>query len=648
MAEFGMRQTKLPTEIIVMVLSELTHAEAWRLRILCSTVNDWVHNVLVKRALQSSSLVARSPASFIFYEAPDSVHGLRFSFLQKHGSSAIFQARTTEKRELELFHQKTYLHIVAHLSNNHDPIIIRHLKVKELSLDRDSMTLQCNWRNLLTSAFNMSARQRVDQAQSIRPQYVWQPAKIDGMPGKWRKGLSWLHTESQGEQTSNLSCNFTSDLESNYLVSSASQRSSSTTSSSQHMYGLVAYESASGTTSGSQGSTRGTQSSNSNLTQVTNVTHISTTSHGSSSLFSSSQLSQINVVPQSSPPRHDGRFTTMPEDTGLSILNSISVYQDSSCSSNPSQRPSGEGSRSSILDNLGLDGTKLNPAPTVDDDDDDDGAPGPSSPPARNSASETQITVVNRYTLVIGPEEPADRERSPPAVASSPMSESLYTQSATIRPALRGGGSSPLGVLEEEDSDQGEDGYGDRDTSYMLASEHDVSRMLVPDDEFEDELGDQGASRCEDPKEDETETQPDDILLPIARCGELGRTDSKSSVPDSQATTLEGTDSIGYAQSQAHSFMTDATDVEVISVYSLDEKERRMRTVLSDDAYAASASMKLGETRSLPVLSRPSTRVSPRLTLSPEARKVRPRRDTGLSTSSLPVPPSDVETEEDF
>ncbi|ELU35606.1 hypothetical protein AG1IA_10364 [Rhizoctonia solani AG-1 IA] len=53
------------------------------------------------------------------------------------------------------------------------------------------------------------------------------------MPGKWRKGLSWLHTESQGEHTSNLSCNFTSDLESNYLVSSASQRSSSTTSSSQ-------------------------------------------------------------------------------------------------------------------------------------------------------------------------------------------------------------------------------------------------------------------------------------------------------------------------------------------------------------------------------------------------------------------------------
>ncbi|KAF8751459.1 hypothetical protein RHS01_08172 [Rhizoctonia solani] len=580
MAEFGMRQTKLPTEIIVMVLSELTHAEAWRLRILCSTVNDWVHNVLVKRALQSSSLVARSPASFIFYEAPDSVHGLRFSFLQKHGSSAIFQARTTEKRELELFHQKTYLHIVAHLSNNHDPIIIRHLKVKELSLDRDSMTLQCNWRNLLTSAFNMSARQRVDQAQSIRPQYVWQPAKIDGMPGKWRKGLSWLHTESQGEQTSNLS-----SLQLDYLQQPAYARLGHPVFELQldPGYKRHAY-----------------------------LHHIP---RKLESLFLFPALPDQRRPPVFSP-RHDGRFTTMPEDTGLSILNSISVYQDSSCSSNPSQRPSGEGSRSSILDNLGLDGTKLNPAPTVDDDD-DDGAPGPSSPPARNSASETQITVVNRYTLVIGPEEPADRERSPPAVASSPMSESLYTQSATIRPALRGGGSSPLGVLEEEDSDQGEDGDGDGDTSYMLASEHDVSRMLVPDDEFEDELGDQGASQGqgEDPKEDEAETQPDDILLPIARCRELGRTDSKSS-------------------SQAHSFMTDATDVEVISVYSLDEKERRMRTVLSDDAYAASASMKLGKPGRFQFFLGRLPGVSPRLTLSPEARKVRSRRDTGLSTSS--------------
>ncbi|EUC57201.1 hypothetical protein RSOL_211160 [Rhizoctonia solani AG-3 Rhs1AP] len=39
---------------------------------------------------------------------------------------------------------------------------------------------------------------------------------------------------------------------------------------------------------------------------------------------------------------------------------------------------------------------------------------------------------------------------------------------------------------------------------------------------------------------------------------------------------------------------------------------------------------------------------SPRLTLSPEAPRVRSRRDTGVSTSSLPVPPSDVETEEEF
>ncbi|CEL62934.1 hypothetical protein RSOLAG1IB_10585 [Rhizoctonia solani AG-1 IB] len=591
MADFDTRRTKLPTEIIVMVLSELTHAEAWRLRILCSTINDWVHNVLVKRALQSSALIARSPASFIFYEAPDSVHGLQFSFLQKHGSSAIFQARTTEKRELELFNQKTYLHIVAHLSNNNDPIIIRHLKVKELSLDRDSVTLQCNWRNLLASAFSMSSQQRVNQAQSIRPQYVWQPARIDGMPGKWRKGLSWLHTESQ--------------------VSSASQRSSSTTSSSQHMYGLVAYESASATTSGSHGSAQGTQSSHSSLTQATNVTHISTTSHGSSSLFSSSQLSQINVVPQSSPPRHDGRFTTMPEDTGLSTLNSISAYQDSSCSSNPSQRLStgSDGRGGSILETLGLDGNKLNPAPALNDD------LGSSIQSVRSTTPEMQITVVNRYTFVVGPEEPADRERSPPPVASSPMSESLYAQSATIRPALRGGGSSPLGVLEEEDCNEGEDA----DASYMLASEHDVSRMLVADSEFEEEVD----GEDEDLGDDEVETQPEIGPSQVRECGELGRTDSKSSVPESQGTTFEGTDSVGYARSQTLSFMTDITDVEVVSAYSVDEKERRIRTRLSDDLYDASASVKLGETQSLPLLPRQTTGINPRLTLSPESRRRR-------------------------
>ncbi|CAE6454896.1 unnamed protein product [Rhizoctonia solani] len=613
MAEFGMRRIKLPIEIIVMVLSELTHAEAWRLRILCSTVNDWVHNVLVKRALQSSSLVARAPGSFIFYEPPDAVHGLRFSFLQKHGTSAIFQAMT-ENREPESFNQKTYLHIVAHLSNNGDPIIIRHLKVKELSLDRDSMTLQCNWKNLLTSAFNMSPRQRTSQAQAISPQYVWQPARIDGMPGKWRKGLSWLHTESQ--------------------VSSSSQRSTSTTSSSQHMYGLVAYESASGTaSSASQGSTRGTQSSQSNLTQVTNVTHISAASHGSSSLFSSSQLSQINDVPQSSPPRHDGRFTTMREDTGFSILNSLSAYPDSSCSSGPSQRPAGEGGRSSVLETLGLDGNKLNPAPEVDDE------PGPSSQPIPNS--ETQITFVDRYTFVIGPEEPADREHSPPLVASSPMSESLlHTQSATIRPVLRGGGSSPLGVLEEEDGDEeGEDG----DLSYMLASEHEISRMLVADDEFEDEDGGEGEYTAEHESETQEEDQPKNPGY-----GELGRTDSKSSAPESQGTTIGGTDSIGYTLSETQSFMTDATDVEVFSVCSVDEKERRMRTKLSDDVFAASGSPRLGETKSLPLPPRPGTNVNPRLTLSPEAPRMRSRRDTEVSTSSLPVPPSDVETEEDF
>ncbi|CAE6420183.1 unnamed protein product [Rhizoctonia solani] len=616
MAEFGMRRTKLPIEIIVMVLSELTHAEAWRLRILCSTVNDWVHNVLVKRALQSTSLIVRAPASFIFYEPPDAIHGLRFSFLQKHGTSAIFQAKTTEKRELESFSQKTYLHIVAHLANNGDPIIIRHLKVKELSLDRDSMTLQCNWRNLLISAFNLSPRQRISQAQATRPQYVWQPAKIDGMPGKWRKGLSWLHTESQ--------------------VSSSSQRSTSTTSSSQHMYGLVAYESASGTTSSaSQGSTGGTQSSNSNLTQVTNVTQISTASHGSSSLFSSSQLSQINDVPQSSPPRHDGRFTALPEDTGISILHSISAYPDSSCSSGPGQRHAGEGGRSSVLETLGLDGSKLNPAPEVDDQ------PGPSNQPVQ--ITETQITVVNRYTFVVGPEDPVDRERSPPLVASSPMSESLlHTQSATIRPAMRGGGSSPLGVLEEEDCDEeGEVG----DTSYMF-SEYDVSRMLVADGEFEDE--DEIGEEDNDPGQEESETQEETPYGSYPRYGELGRTDSKSSAPESQGTTLGGTDSIGYALSQTQSIMTDTTDVEVFSVCSVDEKERRMRTKLSDDAFAAAHSLRLGETRSLPLPPRPAVALSPRLTLSPEAPRVRSRRDTGVSTSSLPVPPSDVETEEEF
>ncbi|CAE6480564.1 unnamed protein product, partial [Rhizoctonia solani] len=521
MAEFGMRRTKLPIEIIAIILSELTHAEAWRLRILCSAVNDWVHNVLVKRALQSSALVARAPASFIFYEPPDAVHGLRFSFLQKHGTSAIFQAKTSEKREMESFNQKTFLHIVAHIPNNDDPIIIRHLKVKELSLDRDSMTLQCNWRNLLISAFNLSSRQRISQAQAIRPQYVWQPAKIDGMPGKWRKGLSWLHTESQ--------------------VSSSSQRSASTTSSSQHMYGLVAYESPSGTaSSGSQASTRGTQSSHSNLTQVTNVTQISAASHGSSSLFSSSQLSQINDVPQSSPPRHDGRFTAMPEDTGLSILNSISAYPDSSCSSGPSQRPAGEGDRSSVLETLGLDGSKLNPAPEVDD------KPGPSNQAIQNT--ETQITVVDRYTFVIGPEDLVDRERSPPAVASSPMSESLlHTQSATIRPAIRGGGSSPLGVLEEENDDEEAEGGN---TSYMLASEYDVSRMLVADSDFEDEAEEENGSG-----EEENDTQEE---IPVGnRSGyrELGRTDSQSSAPESQGTTLRGTDSVGYALSQTQSIM---------------------------------------------------------------------------------------------
>ncbi|KAB5587914.1 hypothetical protein CTheo_8645 [Ceratobasidium theobromae] len=606
MAEFGMRRTKLPIEVIAMILSELTHAEAWRLRILCCAVNDWVHNVLVKRALQSTALVARAPASFIFYEPTDAVHGLRFSFLQKHGTSAIFQAKTSDRREIEAFNLKTHLHIVVHLANSGDPIIIRHLKVRDLSLDRDSMTLQCNWRNLLISAFNMSPQQRSNQAHSIHPQYVWQPAKIDGLPGKWRKGLKWLYTESQ--------------------VSSASQRSTSTTSSSQHMYGLVAYDSASGTTS-SQASTRGTQSSQSNLTHVT---HISAVSHGSSSLFSSSQLSQINDVPQSSPPRHDGRFSTLREDTGLSLLNSISAYPDSSSSSGPGRPADTDGAHgpSSVLRTLGLDGTRLNPAPAVDE-------PGPSNTQIETLTAETQYTVFKRYQIVFGPEEPTDRERSPPLVASSPMSESLlHTQSATIRPAMRGGGSSPLGVLEEEEYEEGEEGG----MSNML-SEHDVSRMLIAEDELDDGvyLGNETEDENEQDHEDEGEPG----------WGQLGRTDSKSSAPESQGTTLGGTDSSGYPLSHSHSMLSDITDVEVVSVQSLDDKERIMRVKLAGDALDAAGSPRLGETKSLPLAPRTAkvAEIDRRLSMSPEGMKMRMPQGM-LSSSSLPLPPSDADPED--
>ena len=76
---------------------------------------------------------------------------------------------------------------------------MRHLKVRDLSLDRDSVTMQCNWRNLFVQIFNMSLQQRSDQALATSPLYVWQPAKVDGMPGKWKKGMKWLYTESQGE-----------------------------------------------------------------------------------------------------------------------------------------------------------------------------------------------------------------------------------------------------------------------------------------------------------------------------------------------------------------------------------------------------------------------------------------------------------------
>ncbi|CAE6403986.1 unnamed protein product [Rhizoctonia solani] len=212
------------------------------------------------------------------------------------------------------------------------------------------------------------------------------------------------------------------------------------------MYGIVAYESAPGTTSsGSQASTRGTQSSRSNLTRATNITHISAGSHGSSSVFSSSQLSQIDDVPQSSPPRHDGQFATMGEDTGLSMLNSITTYPDSSSSSDPGQRPTDEDHRSSVLVTLDLDSSKLNPTLDVDD------KPGPSHQAVQSTGA--QITYVNRYTFGIGPEEPTDCKRSPPLVASSPMSESLlHAQSATIRPAIRGDGSSPLGGTDSKSS----------------------------------------------------------------------------------------------------------------------------------------------------------------------------------------------------
>ncbi|KAF8601267.1 hypothetical protein BDV93DRAFT_545942 [Ceratobasidium sp. AG-I] len=627
MADFRMRRVKLPIEVIAMVLSELTHAEAWRLRILNSAVNDWVLNVLVKRALQSTALVARAPGSFIFYEPPNSVHGLRFSFLQKHGAFAIFQAQSKDQRELvEDFKKKSLLQIVVHSDNNADPLVVRHLKVRDLSLDRDSVTMQCNWRNLFVSIFNMSLQQRSDQALATSPLYVWQPGKVDGMPGKWKKGMKWLYTESQ--------------------VSSASQRSSSTTSSSQHLYGLVAYDSASATTtsSSSQASAQHTHSQFSTTSAHLNFTG---TSNASSSLFSSSQLSQIGDVPQSSPPRHDARFGLgMREE--LSMLHSISAYPDSSCSSGPSRPPEVEGgSGSSVLKTLGLDGTKLNPAPDVD--------PAP--------AGDEREVVVERYTAYAFSPGVEEGGRSPLPVASSPMSESVsLAQSATIRPVLRGGGSSPLGVLEEEawseegkaeEGDEGEGG-GEGDMSYMLASERDVSCMLFAEDSGDFAGADQDA--------EEVEGEEGEYEYEYGELRGLARTESKSSGPESQGTTLGGTEAL----SRTHSGMTDTTDVEVV-VGSVDEKERVLRAKLGDDAIELEEAAEIGvETRvrlgveaegrtgvgspalggvmSLPLAPRVAVvdDVLQRFSMSPEVRRVR-RED--LVVSADVVPPEDEEEE---
>ncbi|KAG9097945.1 hypothetical protein FS749_005048 [Ceratobasidium sp. UAMH 11750] len=412
-----------------MVLSELSHAEAWRLRILNSAVNDWVLNVLVKRALQATALVARAPGSFIFYEPPGSVHGLRFSFLQKHGAHAIFQARISpDDREVQEFKKKTHLQIVVHIDNNRDPLVIRHLKLRDLSLDRDSVTLQCNWRTLFVAAFNMNPQQRCDQALATSPLYVWLPAKIDGMPGRWKKGVTWLYSDSQ--------------------ASTVSQRSTSTASSSQHLYGLVAYDSGSGTTTSS--------SSQSQHTHISHITHV--TNNTTSSGFSSSQLSQIGDVPQSSPPRHLGMMVSH-----TNMLHSLSVYPDSSVSSDPSRPPdvADGGSGSSVLKTLGLDGTNLNPAPPISDSQPE---PGPSG--TLIASHFAPAFARDRFTPA--PAEDRDARGSEVAVASSPMSDSLAF-SATIRPGLRGGGSSPLaGVVEEEEE-------GDGEMSWMYGSERDES-----------------------------------------------------------------------------------------------------------------------------------------------------------------------------
>ncbi|KAG8796596.1 hypothetical protein FRC12_016583 [Ceratobasidium sp. 428] len=571
MADTRMRRVKLPIEIIAMVLTELTHAEAWRLRILNTSVNDWVLNVLVKRALQATALVARAPGSFIFYEPPGAVHGLRFSFLSKHGTSALFQARgPPDGREIQDFKKKTQLQIVVHMENNRDPLIIRHLKLRDLTLDRDSVTLMCNWRSLLISAFSMNPQQRRDQALATNPAFAWQPGKIDGMPGKWKKGGAWLYSDSQ--------------------ASTHSQRSTSTASSSQHLYGLVAYDSASGTSSQSHNTQHSNLTQQSNLTQGTNVT--------TSSGFSTSQLSQISGVPQSSPPRNHSALMI----SHTNMLHSLSVYPDSSASSDPSRPPdvADGGSGSSVLKAFGLDVASLNPAPPILD-------PEPESELGPGGSG----SIIGYCTSVRDPLTPAPGEVA--HVASSPMSDSLAF-SATIRPVLRGGGSSPLAGVVEEDEEGGEGG----EMSWMYGSERDVSCMLDLVREGETFSGDDYEGEFDEEGEEGEEE------------GGLVRTESQETGTGT-GTTLVGTASVG-ALSRMDSGVTESTDVE--PGYMADEKGKEK------------ALDGVGVTMSLPLAPVERERVVMGRVTSLSPQVVRRTRSDGPvrvgPTSSVDVPLSDV------
>lgn len=338
----------------------------------------------------------------------------------------------------------------------------------------------------------------------------------------------------------------------------------------------------------------------------------------------------------------------------ISIFHSISAYPDSSCSSGPSRPPDVEGgSGSSVLKTLGLDGTKLNPAPDVD--------PAPSGD-VREEVVERYMDGaegVERYTAYAFSPGVEEREL---AVASSPMSESVFlAQSATIRPVLRGGESSPLGVLEEawEEGEGGEIGEGEGgvdvgEMSCVFASERDVSCMLVAEDTRAD--GDEGGAESEGEGEGGEEYEAYDY----AQLRGLARTESKSSGPESQGTTLGGTEVLSRTQSA----MTDTTDVEVV-VGSLDEKERVMRVKLGEEALEVGAgvvvdtigrtgvergvvgvgSPALGVVRSLPLAPRVTVidEVAQRFSMSPEVTRVR-RDDVGLGVDL--GPPEDVEEEE--